>query len=191
MTRASLRRPVVAGSFAAATLVAATACGTSANTTANTGTSASILPSQSGAVAASPGAGLKAATAATLGSIVTDGSGWALYRSDNDKNIPPTSNCTDTCATEWPPATPVSDTQITGVDGNLVGSLTRPDGTQQLTLNGWPLYHYAGDEQPGQTNGQKVGQVWFVSTPEGLKAGVAATSGSGSTSTDTTNPSGY
>jgi predicted lipoprotein with Yx(FWY)xxD motif len=181
----------VAGAFAATMLAAATACGTSANTSANTGTSAAILPAQSGAVSASPGAGLKAATAATMGSIVTDGSGWTLYRSDNDKNIPPTSNCTGSCATEWPPAAPVSDTQITGVDGNLVGSLTRADGTQQLTLNGWPLYRYTGDEQPGQTNGQGVGQVWFASTPEGLKAGAAADSSSASTSTDTTNPSGY
>jgi predicted lipoprotein with Yx(FWY)xxD motif len=182
----------VAGVFAAATLIAATACGTSANTSANTGTlPIASVPAQSPAASTQAGAGLKAATDATLGSIVTDGSGWTLYRTDNDKNIPPTSNCTDTCATEWTPAPAVSDTQVTGVDANLVGSLTRADGTAQLTLNGWPLYRYTGDKQPGDTSGQQMGQVWYVATPDGQKAGEASTGTTGSTSTDTTNPSGY
>ncbi|MBV9547793.1 MAG: hypothetical protein JOY61_25745 [Chloroflexi bacterium] len=43
-----------------------------------------------------------------------------------------------------------------------LGLSPRPDGTQQLTFKNQPLYHYVGDSQPGDTNGQGSGGVWFV-----------------------------
>jgi predicted lipoprotein with Yx(FWY)xxD motif len=159
-----MRRSAVAGGFAAAMLIVATACGSSATTsTAPSNSAPAQSPSQSQPQSS---AGLKSAQSAALGgNIVTDGSGWTLYRFDNDKNNPPTSNCTDQCATMWPAAAAVSDTQVTGVDQNLVGSI----------------------KQPGDTNGQDVGQVWYVSTPDGQKAGETA----GSSPSTSTNPSGY
>ena len=42
-----------------------------------------------------------------------------------------------------------------------------PDGTVQATYNGWPLYYYAKDKQPGDTTGQDVGKVWYVIAPSG------------------------
>jgi predicted lipoprotein with Yx(FWY)xxD motif len=30
-----------------------------------------------------------------------------------------------------------------------------------------PLYYFADDEEPGQTNGQGISDVWFVVSPEG------------------------
>jgi predicted lipoprotein with Yx(FWY)xxD motif len=36
---------------------------------------------------------------------------------------------------------------------------------QQLSYNGHPLYRYAQDTAPGQTNGEGVGGKWFVATP--------------------------
>ncbi len=186
MNTSSMRRSAVAGGFAAAMLIVATACGSSATTSTAPSNSVPAQPPAPSQPQSS--AGLKSAQSAALGgNIVTDGSGWTLYRFDNDKNNPPTTNCVDQCATMWPAAAAVSDTQVMGVDQNLVGSIKRPDGTMQLTLNGWPLYRYTGDKQPGDTNGQDVGQVWYVSTPDGQKAGETA----GSSPSTSTNPSGY
>ena len=40
--------------------------------------------------------------------------------------------------------------------------MERPDGTHQLKAGKWPLYRFAGDSEPGDTNGQGSGGVWFV-----------------------------
>lgn len=182
MSSSSIRRSAVAGGIAAAMLILATACGSSPSS--STAPSVSF-PAESPSQSQSTG-GMKAAQDATLGNIVTDSTGMTLYRSDNDKNNPPTSNCTGDCATQWPPVPAVSDSQVVGVDQNLVGSVERADGTKQLTLGGWPLYRYAGDKQAGDTKGQKVGEVWFASTPDGLKAGESSDA-----SASPTNSSGY
>jgi len=48
-----------------------------------------------------------------------------------------------------------------GVTGAL-GVFTRPDGTRQVTVNGWPLYYFAGDLKPGDANGDGVNNNWYV-----------------------------
>jgi hypothetical protein len=62
----------------------------------------------------------------------------------------------------------------------LVTNIMRKDGKCQIALNGWPLYRYAKDPNPGDTNGQGVGGIWFVSNPLGKKALGSSSSGSGS-----------
>jgi predicted lipoprotein with Yx(FWY)xxD motif len=52
-----------------------------------------------------------------------------------------------------------------------VGTITGVDGETQVTLNGWPLYYYAGDNDPGDTNGQGVNDVGWVLTPAGEMIG--------------------
>jgi predicted lipoprotein with Yx(FWY)xxD motif len=37
-----------------------------------------------------------------------------------------------------------------------------------VTYNGWPLYYFAGDEEPGDINGQGE-EDFFVISPEGDK----------------------
>ena len=37
----------------------------------------------------------------------------------------------------------------------------------QVTYNGHPLYFYAGDSGPHQTNGQGVGGIWYVINTDG------------------------
>jgi len=37
----------------------------------------------------------------------------------------------------------------------------------RVTLGGPPLYHFSGDEAPGDTNGQDIGDVWYVVSPDG------------------------
>ena len=36
-----------------------------------------------------------------------------------------------------------------------------------MTVDGWPLYFFSGDSAPGDTNGQGVGDVWYVVGPDG------------------------
>lgn len=104
-----------------------------------------------------------------MGRVVTDGAGFVLYRFDKDSNNPPTSNCVGECARIWPPALTDGKPVLTGIDPDKVGTLTRQDGTKQLTLDGWPLYRYIGDTKPGQWKGQGVGGTWFVIAPDGKK----------------------
>ncbi|MFY1633066.1 hypothetical protein ACN27F_07215 [Solwaraspora sp. WMMB335] len=104
-----------------------------------------------------------------MGDVVTDEDGWLLYRFDEDSNDPPASNCEGDCAKIWPPALTDGDPLLSGVDEELVGTVNRPDGTRQLTIDGWPIYYYAGDEKPGQWKGQGVGGTWFVVQPDGSK----------------------
>lgn len=44
------------------------------------------------------------------------------------------------------------------------------DGAPQVLYNGHPLYRYAGDAKPGDTNGQRVtafGAAWFAASGAG------------------------
>ncbi|RKT09710.1 putative lipoprotein with Yx(FWY)xxD motif [Streptomyces sp. 1114.5] len=157
--------------------LAATACGpdTAGGSGGSAATSAATPPaaaatSSAPATGGTGGVRLVAVKSATLGPVVTDAAGRTLYRFDKDTAKPSASTCTDACAAKWPPLTTQDPVQVSGVDSALVGSVTRPDGTKQVTLNGWPLYRFAGDTAAGQTNGQGVGGTWFASTPEGKKA---------------------
>jgi predicted lipoprotein with Yx(FWY)xxD motif len=114
---------------------------------------------------------LSANSTAKLGTVVIDGLGWTLYRSDADSATPSKSACTGSCAEEWPPVlmqagTPAYD----GVDPGVVGTVARDDGRQQVTIGGWPVYRHAGDSQPGAVDGQGAQGRWFAVTPTGGKA---------------------
>ena len=54
-----------------------------------------------------------------------------------------------------------------GVDASLLGTVAHPGAGTQVTYNGWPLYLFSGDSDPGDTNGQGQGGVWFVLDPTG------------------------
>ena len=105
-----------------------------------------------------------------MGSVVENEDGFVLYRFDSDTNSPAKTNCNGDCAKIWPPAlTNDGKPTIKGVDSKLIGTVTRADGTKQLTLKGWPLYTYIGDKQPCQWKGQNVSGKWFVIKPDGAK----------------------
>ncbi|MEV6298889.1 hypothetical protein AB0M02_05710 [Actinoplanes sp. NPDC051861] len=113
---------------------------------------------------------LTASKVARMGKTVEDQDGFVLYRFDDDKDDPSKSNCNGECAEIWPAAlTNDSEPTLKGIDADLVGTVTRADGTKQLTLKGWPLYKYIGDKKPGQWKGQNVGGKWFVINPDGTK----------------------
>lgn len=101
-----------------------------------------------------------------LGKFLADANGRTLYLLTKD--APNTSNCYDKCAQSWPPIVSSAAPALKeGLNSALVGSTKRTDGTSQLTYNGWPLYYYAKDQQPGDVSGQAVGKVWWVISAEG------------------------
>lgn len=53
---------------------------------------------------------------------------------------------------------------VSGVDQALVGTVAREDGTQQVTLGGWPLYKFSKDTQDA-TKGEGVGGTWHAVAP--------------------------
>jgi predicted lipoprotein with Yx(FWY)xxD motif len=105
-----------------------------------------------------------------MGEVIENEEGRVLYRFDGDKNSPAKSTCNEDCAEVWPPArTNDGKPEIKGVDSKLVGTVTRDDGTTQLTVKGWPVYYYVGDTKAGQWKGQNVAGKWFVIKPDGAK----------------------
>ncbi|GHG83117.1 hypothetical protein [Streptomyces griseocarneus] len=122
--------------------------------------------------------GLATAKDAKLGTVVTDAKGFTLYRFDKDKAKPSASNCNGDCAAAWPPVTAADQVSLKGIDKSLVATVTRADGSKQLTLGGWPLYRFAKDAKPGETKGQGVGGTWFAAGPQGKKAAPSGDSGS-------------
>ncbi|MDG4792297.1 hypothetical protein [Micromonospora sp. WMMD1082] len=135
---------------------------------------ASASPGAEAETAALPD-GVKATTSLTgkkfprMGSAVVNQEGFLLYRFDRDTNDPPSSNCDGQCAEVWPPAVTDGDPKLKGVSDDAVGTISREDGTRQITLDGWPLYTYIGDKKAGQWKGQGVGGTWFVVNPDGSK----------------------
>lgn len=131
--------------------------------------------------AGSPSAGAKLGTAevSNLGKIVVDGNGRTLYVFDKDTAQPSKSNCDGDCAAKWPPLIASSGTpQLDGVDASLVGTVTRTDGSKQITLAGWPLYQFAEDSK-GKADGQAVGGAWWVVGADGKKITIEPAPGSG------------
>jgi predicted lipoprotein with Yx(FWY)xxD motif len=110
-----------------------------------------------------------------LGPVVADGSGQSLYMFKDDGSVDyARSTCVSvSCTGDWPPV-PVTGrpTVGTGLDANLASTITRPDGTLQVTYAGYPLYKWAGDFNPGDIRGQLVGSEggdWFLITPAGSR----------------------
>ena len=118
-----------------------------------------------------PAAGGVDLTAAQLplGTVVTSG-GATLYRFDKDTPKPPSTTCNGACATTWPPLLITGGAPaLSGVEQSLVGTVTRPDGARQVTLNGWPLYRYSKDT-PGAATGEGIGGTWHAVAPTGKPA---------------------
>jgi predicted lipoprotein with Yx(FWY)xxD motif len=106
-----------------------------------------------------------------IGTFLVDSQGQTLYLFEKDTGK--MSTCSGACASEWPPSTTSGQPKAgSGVKASLLGTTTRSDGTKQLTYAGHPLYRYAGDQAPGDTNGQGLndfGGGWDVIAPSGKK----------------------
>jgi len=152
--------------------LALAACGGSsgggtASGQASAAAGSSTAAGSSAAVAAS-GTVLKTA-ATSLGTVVVDSSGKTVYAFDKDTQNSGKSACNTGCIGLWPAVTTTSSSPtVAGVSGKL-GTITRSDGTKQITLDGRPLYTYAGDSGAGAVSGQGVKGIWWAVTPAGAE----------------------
>lgn len=115
----------------------------------------------------------------TYGNYLANAEGMSLYLYTPDSQG--TSTCTGDCATKWPPLTTAGQPlagKLAGAKGEL-GTIKRSDGTMQVTYNGMPLYTYSGDQKSGDTNGEGLGGVWYLVSPQGtaIKSPVASSGG--------------
>ena len=180
MTHTTAAARVLLGAGAAILLAA---CGTSGYVPAN-----QAVPV--GPVTAVPTGPVTAglATGTTqLGTVVTS-DGFTLYRFDKDSATPSTSTCLGPCATTWPPVLGDGVPAVEGLPADEIGTVGRPDGTQQLTLNGWPLYRFSKDAAPGDAKGEGMGGTWRAIGVDGKPVAAVTTGGPASAAERT--PSG-
>lgn len=116
-----------------------------------------------------------------VGKVLVDPSGRTLYVFAPDTRGH--STCTGSCETYWPPV-PGADAKSGGTAAvtATLGSITRADGTSQLTANGYPVYTYVGDHARGEANGQGTnlsGGLWWVVSPSGARVTKALPSSAG------------
>lgn len=144
----------------AATVAAATA-------TTPAVASAPASPAAVDTSSAAAGLTLSSTSDPALGEYLTGQNGMTLYVLTKD--TPDTSTCSGTCATTWPALTATSGAMITGPSSATgpFATITRADGTIQVTYDHMPLYYYSGDSGAGDTNGQGTNNVWFVAPVSG------------------------
>jgi len=169
----TLPRPlrVVALTGAAALSLLLSGCGASgfvdARDAAPVGATAEVSGGSAGPTV-SPTGGLGTAVTA-VGTVVTT-DGFTVYRFAQDGTTPSQPTCLGACEAQWPPVHGDGQPALQGIPAGLVGTVGRPDGTQQLTLNGWPLYRYAGDTRPGEAKGEGIGGTWAAMGANGSPA---------------------
>ena len=118
----------------------------------------------------------------SLGSILVNSQGRTLYLFKAD--VGASSACSGACAKAWPPLLATgTPTAGTGLTASKLGTITRSNGSRQVTYNGHPLYLFIKDKKPGDVTGQGVtafGAAWFALTPSGNQASTTASSSGGS-----------
>jgi predicted lipoprotein with Yx(FWY)xxD motif len=155
-------------------IAALVACGSTSSTSNSSTGGAAATPgsSTSSTSSAAAGVAVSTGTAGSAGTVLVDAQMHTLYRFMPEANG--SIACTGTCQSTWPPLTVAGGQQVQP-SGSLSGkfaTVARPDGTMQVTYNGWPLYRYGGDTSAGTAKGQGIGGKWFAVTPDQAAAGM-------------------
>ncbi len=161
-------------------LAAACSSGSSTSTSSPATSGPASSSPAAAAPSSSPATTSQAGSAATVslaaisgipGKALVGSNGRTLYLFQADKNG--TSACSGACAAAWPPDTVTGAPQAgSGVGQSLLGTITRADGTRQVTYNGHPLYYFTADSAGGTAHGQGVkafGAEWYVVGVSGSK----------------------
>jgi predicted lipoprotein with Yx(FWY)xxD motif len=160
----TLGRSAVAVPFTALILAACggTASGPAATASPSPTATATATPTPTTAPASAPV--VLAQSVGTMGTILVAASNsHTVYTFDSD--TPGVSRCSGGCATTWPPLTVPAGTTPTGGPGvaGQLGTITRADGSLQVTYKGLPLYFFHSDGNPGDTKGNYTG--WSLVKP--------------------------
>lgn len=113
-------------------------------------------------------------SAAGLGQVLVDSEGHTLYAFSGDSTS--AASCEGACAKAWPPLL-VEEGEpqpSNGASAARLGTITRADGSHQVTYAGHPLYSFGGDKQPGEANGNgsaAFGGTWSALKGSGSPAG--------------------
>jgi predicted lipoprotein with Yx(FWY)xxD motif len=117
-----------------------------------------------------------------LGTYLTDGSGKTLYLFASDHGG--TSTCSGACLSALPTLVAKGTPSASGAaKTSMIGTITRSDGSKQVTYGGHPLYYFSGDSASGDTHGEGVdgfGAKWWGVAPSG--GAITQGSGGGSSS---------
>ncbi len=105
----------------------------------------------------------------SFGPALVDGQGHSLYVFTSGKQYQSPNPCVgDECLEEWSPLlTTGAPVAGAGVNAALLGTVTRSNGTTQVTYNGWPLYYLNQDKVPGDALGQGDENEWYLLSPSG------------------------
>jgi len=193
--RMSARARLAAGAgsvLSAALLVAA--CGTGSSSTGAAGSSSPAGASSAAAASGGSGSTVITTVSSSAGTFLTSGSGHAVYLWTKDGSG--MSACSGACAGVWPPVTTTGTvTASGGAKSSDLGTITRSNGTKQVTYDGHPLYFFAGDSGPGMASGQgndEFGAKWWLVSPSGSDVTAAVSSftksGSGTSPTPAATP---
>ena len=127
----------------------------------------------------------------SLGTILVSSTGRTLYLFKGDAGMHRA--CAGPCLAKWPPLlTTGKPSARAGLMASELGTITRSDGTRQVTYNGHPLYLFVKDHKPGDVKGQGVvafGAPWFAVSPSGNQISASASSSTrgGGSGSDTAN----
>jgi predicted lipoprotein with Yx(FWY)xxD motif len=159
----------VGGAVGVALLAAACSSAGSSSPAASSTPAGASAPSSAPASGGASAAGATVITTASssAGTFLTSGSGRAIYLWAKDTGG--MSACTGACASAWPPVTGTA-TAAGSAKASDLGTITRPDGTKQVTYDGHPLYYFVGDSGPGTASGQgsdNFGAKWWLVSPAG------------------------
>jgi predicted lipoprotein with Yx(FWY)xxD motif len=126
-----------------------------------------MAPTTAAPATTGPSAGAPTVSAAEtdIGTVLVDAQGRTLYAFLSDTAGEPT--CAADCADAWPPALVQGQPNYGDLDPSVFSIVEHPEGGQQLKAGDWPLYTFAGDEAPGDVNGQGSGEVWYAVAPDG------------------------
>ncbi len=157
-------------------VVALSACGSDNSNSSTTAAS----------TAGGGGETVSATTVSGTSDVLVDSNGQALYSPSQEANG--MIQCAGSCEQIWKPLTVNGTPTASDVVSGKLGTVKRPDGSEQVTLDGAPLYTFVEDS-PGETTGDGVQDsfdgndfTWHVitvgGTPEGASPSTTTTSSS-------------
>lgn len=150
--------------------------------------------SSSSAEASGGGSGTEGTIGATeiegLGPVLVDSEGLTVYEFTVDKGT--RSECYGGCEKAWPPVTTTGKPSAgEGAMASALGTTKRKDGTLQVTYDGHPLYTFAGDEAPGEANGNEDEGTWFALDEAGAAVKGQASGGEAEPEAESSGGGGY